>query len=223
MPLPPDLGRSEHATGTALVTERSLTSTVSTAAGDTRDTSDSTAWRVGEATSQHTTPSYPPPLYPFSFFLLHPSNPRPNSSSVTRTGTPRLGRSLFTSLLAHSIRLSLVLGHTAVDLPVITRPSAPIPLPQKDNKTTIKKISRLFHHRHGFEVCILDNIGPNGRQENGRQGMGSPGGLTLRRGDGNGRARSHIFFSGRRCAGRSSSRRRRRSSMSRRFGITNSR
>jgi hypothetical protein len=43
VPLAPDLGGSEHATGTALVTERSLTSTVSTTTRDTGDTSDSTA------------------------------------------------------------------------------------------------------------------------------------------------------------------------------------
>jgi hypothetical protein len=42
VPLSPDLGGSEHTTGTALVTERSLTSTVSTTTRDTRDTSDGT-------------------------------------------------------------------------------------------------------------------------------------------------------------------------------------
>ncbi len=42
MPLAPDLGGSEHATGTALVTEGSLTSTVGTTTRDTRNTGDST-------------------------------------------------------------------------------------------------------------------------------------------------------------------------------------
>jgi hypothetical protein len=42
VPLAPDLGRGEHATGTALVTEGSLTSTVSTTTRDTRNTGDST-------------------------------------------------------------------------------------------------------------------------------------------------------------------------------------
>lgn len=41
VPLAPHLGGSEHATGTALVTEGSLTGTVSTTTGDTGDTSDS--------------------------------------------------------------------------------------------------------------------------------------------------------------------------------------
>ena len=44
VPLAPDLGGSEHATGTALVTEGSLTGTVSTTTRDTGDTGDSTAW-----------------------------------------------------------------------------------------------------------------------------------------------------------------------------------
>ena len=44
VPLAPDLGRGEHTTGTALVTEGSLTGTVSTTTRDTRNTSDSTAW-----------------------------------------------------------------------------------------------------------------------------------------------------------------------------------
>lgn len=42
VPLAPDLGRGEHATGTAHVTEGSLTGTVSTTTGDTGDTGNST-------------------------------------------------------------------------------------------------------------------------------------------------------------------------------------
>lgn len=40
VPLPPDLGRGEHATGTAHVTEGSLTGTVGSTTRDTRDTGD---------------------------------------------------------------------------------------------------------------------------------------------------------------------------------------
>jgi len=42
VPLSPDLGRGEHATGTALVTKGGLTSTVSTTTRDTRNTCDGT-------------------------------------------------------------------------------------------------------------------------------------------------------------------------------------
>lgn len=45
VPAAPDLGRGEHATGTAHVTESSLTSTVSTGTRDTRDTGDGTTYR----------------------------------------------------------------------------------------------------------------------------------------------------------------------------------
>lgn len=41
VPLAPDLGRREHATGAALVTEGSLTGTVSTTTRDTGDTGNS--------------------------------------------------------------------------------------------------------------------------------------------------------------------------------------
>lgn len=41
VPLAPDLGGSEHATRTALVTEGGLTGTVSTTTRDTGDTGDS--------------------------------------------------------------------------------------------------------------------------------------------------------------------------------------
>jgi hypothetical protein len=47
VPLAPDLGRGEHTTGTALVTEGSLTGTVSTTTGDTGDTGDSTTCSMG--------------------------------------------------------------------------------------------------------------------------------------------------------------------------------
>jgi hypothetical protein len=74
VPLAPNLGRGEHASGTAHVTEGSLTSAVSTATRNPRNTSNST------------------------------------------TGTPRLSRGLVTSLLAHGVGLTLVLGHSGVNL-----------------------------------------------------------------------------------------------------------
>lgn len=95
MPLPPHLGRSEHATTSAHVTavgmlsvflfavasavyggysQSSLTSTVSTSTRDTGDTSDGT------------------------------------------TGTPGLGRGLMASLLRDGIWLAAVLGHTSVNM-----------------------------------------------------------------------------------------------------------
>lgn len=46
VPLAPDLGRGEHTTGTALVTEGSLTGTVSTTTGDTGDTGNSTTYSM---------------------------------------------------------------------------------------------------------------------------------------------------------------------------------
>jgi hypothetical protein len=47
VPLAPDLGGSEHAAGTAHVTEGSLTGTVSSATRDTGDTGDSAASSPG--------------------------------------------------------------------------------------------------------------------------------------------------------------------------------
>lgn len=102
VPLPPDLGRGEHTTGTALVTKGSLTSAVSTTTRDTGDTGNSATCRT----------------------LNEPLKPRKKITLVTfsnrpPTGTPGLGRSLFTGLLAHSIGLSLVLRDTGVNLPII--------------------------------------------------------------------------------------------------------
>ena len=51
VPLAPDLGRSEHATRAALVTEGSLTGTVSTTTRHTGDTSDSTAYSISNFSS----------------------------------------------------------------------------------------------------------------------------------------------------------------------------
>lgn len=46
VPFPPDLSRGEHATGTTLVTERSLTGAVSSSSGDTRNTGHSATWNT---------------------------------------------------------------------------------------------------------------------------------------------------------------------------------
>lgn len=64
VPLAPDLGRGEHATGSAHVTEGSLTSTVSSASRDTRNTGNSATCEVFQsafpffASKQNSTPSY---------------------------------------------------------------------------------------------------------------------------------------------------------------------
>jgi hypothetical protein len=97
--------------------------------------------------------------------------------SMPRTGTPGLSRGLLASLLADSVGLTLVLGHAGVHLPVEQNPSAFPP-----------SIINMF------EFCvldILDDIRADGGTEDGRQGLGSPGGLTLSRGDGDGRAGGH--------------------------------
>lgn len=44
VPLAPDFGRSEHATGTALIAKGGLTGAMSTATRDTRDTSNGTTF-----------------------------------------------------------------------------------------------------------------------------------------------------------------------------------
>jgi hypothetical protein len=100
VPFPPHLGRGEHTTGTALVTEGSLTSAVSTTTRDTGDTGNSATF----------------------FSISYPC--LPIVAKLSRTGTPGLGGGLFTSLLAHSIGLSLVLCDTGVHLPM--NPSAPV-------------------------------------------------------------------------------------------------
>jgi hypothetical protein len=97
LPLAPDLGGGEHATGTAHVTEGGLTGTVSTTTRDTGDTGNSTTWTRESVRSG----------------ILGVSR----SAQKSRTGTPGLSGGLVTSLLAHGVGLSLVLGHTSVDGP----------------------------------------------------------------------------------------------------------
>lgn len=76
---------------------------------------------------------------------------RPQRGVIGRlTGSPRLGRGLVAGLLAHGIRLALVLRHAGMDL--------------------------------------LDNVGSNGRGEDGGDGMGSSRRRTIFADDGDGRS-----------------------------------
>jgi hypothetical protein len=90
VPLAPDLGRGEHAAGTAHVTESSLTSTVGSATGDTGDTGDSTT-----------------------------GSPRLGRGLVTSllgaAGCQSCIRWLWKLIDVHGIRLALVLVHASVD------------------------------------------------------------------------------------------------------------
>lgn len=103
MPFAPHLCGSEHATGTALVTESSLTSTVRTTTRDTRNTGNSTACKTN--------------TLDLSFFPSIVAKKPIIPGLYPHTSTPRLGRGLFTSLLAHSIGLSPVLRDTSVHRP----------------------------------------------------------------------------------------------------------
>jgi hypothetical protein len=92
MPLAPNLGGSEHATFSAHVAKGSLTGAMGTATRDTRYTSNSAACSqilLGCAFNVCV------------WFCAH-------------TSSPRFGRSLFASLLAHGVRLTFVLGHAGV-------------------------------------------------------------------------------------------------------------
>lgn len=144
MPLAPDLGRGKHAAGSAHVTKGSLTGTVSTTTRDTGDTSNSTSYdklvilvsgqndnleEIQDFNGAGSIPSvcFRPTRKP-DFFSSLPSRrpstsrqekcpPRCNFKSFheARTSSPGLSRSLVASLLAHSIRLALVLGHAGVN------------------------------------------------------------------------------------------------------------
>jgi hypothetical protein len=114
VPLAPDLSRGEHTTGTALVTEGSLTGTVSTTTGDTGDTGDSTTCSMrSNLVSYCSLYRRIPESQNFREFKSDSSNLEKGAKS--RTGTPGLSRGLFTSLLAHGVGLALVLGHTSVN------------------------------------------------------------------------------------------------------------
>jgi hypothetical protein len=96
VPLSPDFGRCEHTSGSAHVTEGSLSSTVSSSSRNTGNTRNSTTYS--------------------SSALPTPISPAQNVRRVyVRTGTPGLSRGLVTSLLAHGIWLTLILGHSSVD------------------------------------------------------------------------------------------------------------
>lgn len=166
VPLAPDLGGREHATGTALVTEGGLASAVSTTTGDTGDTGDSATWC---------------PLAMSLRFLLQFATPNAASqrpplyeNSISRTGTPGLSRGLVTSLLAHGVRLTLVLGHASVDSPV--RILAIIPIFISASCVGIGEI-------------VLDNVGADGRLEDIGQGVGVLAGSTIGANDRDGRTR----------------------------------
>ena len=121
VPLSPDLGGCEHTTRSAHVTESSLSSTVSSSSRDTRNTGNGTTWiDVELAIVIDLNASLPVPDLPtinmpsFSSIIVPISVPKVKQRCVL-TGTPGLSRGLVTSLLAHCIRLTLVLGHSGVD------------------------------------------------------------------------------------------------------------
>ena len=166
VPLAPDLGRGEHATGAAHVTEGGLTSTVGTTTRDTGDTGNSTtcislvsqtvfhrsvalipSGNLCAPNSTQSSPGFCEKAYP----PMPPQNV--TEKRATLTSSPRLGRGLVTSLLAHGIRLTLVLSDTSVHL--------------------------------------LDNVRSDRAGEDSRNGVGSSSGSTIFADDRNGRSRSH--------------------------------
>lgn len=180
VPLAPHLGGSEHTTGTALVTEGSLTGTVSTTTGDTGNTGDSTAcWISNDLVSvllcqlrcfRHENPSFS-----MESSISKRFHPISKNFRSPRTGTPGLSGGLLAGLLADGVRLALVLGHADVHLPVEEVSSA-FPPPKCPSS---------------MRVGVLDNVRADGRREDGGEGLGGPGGLALSRSDRNGRTRRH--------------------------------
>lgn len=164
VPLAPDLGRGEHAAGTAHVTEGSLTGTVSTTTRDTGDTGDSATCVSKcqpQAQSTYTQRRRCREKCLKMLFeavaqvaFLQSSLPAPPSQiRVSLTSSPGLSRGLVTGLLAHGVRLALVLGHALVNL--------------------------------------LDDVRSDRAGEDGGDGVGSPRGSTIFADDGDGRSRSH--------------------------------
>ena len=100
MPLSPNLRRREHTTGATHVSKRSLTGTVCTSSRYTRDTGNSATWRNQQCQSSYV--------------------PKSKLKIQLLTGSPRLGRSLMTGLLAYCIWLSLVLSHASVYCPELS-------------------------------------------------------------------------------------------------------
>lgn len=130
MPLAPDLGWGEHATGSAHVTEGSLTSTVSSASRDTRNTGNSATCEVFQSAFRFSASKQFHPIVCFRSIhveRIYPYRllPFPLTSSLSNmykivvlTSSPRLSRGLVTSLLSDGVWLTLVLGHSGVDSPV---------------------------------------------------------------------------------------------------------
>lgn len=168
VPLAPDLGRGEHATGTAHVTEGGLTGTVGTTTRDTGDTGNSTTCsRVYR--QPHFAPNGPIPRNDNNFSpfrqisrlppcqLQHRTRTHETQKNHTEgpklTSSPRLSRGLVTSLLADSVRLTLVLVHASVNM--------------------------------------LNDIRSDRAGEDGRDGVGGAGGSAIFADDRDGRSRSH--------------------------------
>ena len=171
VPLAPDLGGSEHATGTAHVTEGGLTGTVSTTTRDTGDTGDSATWYTL--------------AMPFRFYSrmprpipsIPPSPVSCDSILLSRTGTPGLSGGLVTSVLSYGVRLALVLGHAGVDVPV-------------------RVLAHILHSAScvcgGVGDFVLDNVRADGRLEDIGQGVGVLAGSPIGANDRDSRAR-HLY------------------------------
>ena len=114
MPLSPDLCWGEHTTRSAHVTESSLSSTVGSSSRDTGNTGNSTTCRNNNLAI------VPRGLYicthPLAEFEVQQHrHVLPIYKLCALTSSPGLSRGLVTSLLAHGIWLTLVLGHSSVD------------------------------------------------------------------------------------------------------------
>lgn len=86
-----------------------------------------------------------------------------------------------TSLLAHSVRLTLVLGHASVDRPV--------------RILAIIRIFR-FHLEVGVGEVVLDNVGTDGRLEDIGQRVGVLAGSTIGANDRDGGTRHLVRLCG---------------------------
>ena len=113
VPLSPDLCGSEHTTRSAHVTESSLSSTVSSSTGDTRNTGNSTT--CVDVLARALSFNSPPPKSIIPNPQISRSLPSPRMKCCVRTSTPGLSRGLVASFLAHGIWLTLILRNTGVD------------------------------------------------------------------------------------------------------------
>lgn len=93
---------------------------------------------------------------------------------LSRTGTPGLSTGLVASLLAHSVRLALVLGHAGVDGPA----------------RMLAMILRFVVDAAG--LCVLDNIRADRGLEDVREGEGVAASGAIGAVDGHGRAGRHV-------------------------------